>query len=218
MRQDESRTQVYIDSLKVDCDPYFEQLRQRADETNVPVIRRSAESFIRTILSIKQPENILEIGCATGYSALVMASCTKQSTQITTIEKYDKRIAEAKENFKASPNGHRITLLEGDASDILKELVSEGKKYDFIFMDAAKAQYIVFLPFVMELLLPEGILLSDNVLWEGGITESKYALIRRDRTIHKRMREYLKTISNMKELTTTVLDIGDGMALSKKNR
>ncbi len=217
MRQDESRTQIYIDSLKIGCDPYFEQLRQRAEDTKVPVIRRSAESFIRTILSIKQPDNILEIGCATGFSALVMADCTKQTTHITTIEKYDKRIAEAKENFKASPHGHRITLMEGDASDILKELVGQGEKYDFVFMDAAKAQYIVFLPYVMELLLPEGILLSDNVLWEGGITESKYALTRRDRTIHKRMRDYLKTISNMKELTTTVLDIGDGMALSKKD-
>ena len=132
---------------------------------------------------------------------------------ITTIEKYEKRIPVAKENFQKSGMGHRITLLEGDAADILRGI---DDSFDFIFMDAAKGQYIYFLEDVLRLLAPEGLLISDNVLQDGDIVKSRYAIERRDRTIHKRMRDYLYTIKNHSMLETAVLTVGDGVAVSWK--
>ena len=118
-----------------------------------------------------------------------------------------------KENFRRAGREEQITLLEGDAADILKGLTGS---YDFIFMDAAKGQYIHFLPDVFRLLAPGGILLSDNVLQDGDIIESRFAVERRDRTIHSRMREYLYTLTHHPDLTTSVLPLGDGVTLSVK--
>ena len=213
----EDRCRVFIESLDRGNKDYLDALERESIENRVPIIRRQTQSLLRVLLTQCRPESILEIGCATGFSALLMAAYTGPDTTITTIEKYEKRIPIALENFRKYPGGEKISLLEGDALDILQGLLPAKKgAYDFVFMDAAKAQYINFLPYVNELLSEGGFLVSDNVLQEGDILESRYAITRRDRTIHKRMREYLKTISDGSLYETTILPIGDGMALSVK--
>ena len=144
-----------------------------------------------------------------------MASVMPKECRITTIEKYETRIPEAKENFRLAGMEEKITLLEGDAGEILAGL---SGSFDFIFMDAAKGQYINWLPDILRLLRDGGLLMSDNVLQDGTIMESRYAVERRDRTIHERMREYLYTLKHMDEFETSILPVGDGVALSVKNR
>ena len=150
---------------------------------------------------------ILEVGTAIGFSALLMAEYNPVQGEITTIENYEKRIPIAKENFRNAGREQQITLLEGDAAEWLKKL--DGP-YDFIFMDAAKGQYIHFMDDVIRLLAPDGILVSDNVLQDGDIIESRYVVTRRNRTIHKRMRDYLYQLTHHEQLVTTVLPLGDG--------
>lgn len=209
----DERFSAYINSLENGNPPYLDELEAFAKRTQVPVIRKEMQSLIRTLLVMNKPKRILEVGTAIGFSALFMSEFMPEDGSITTIEKYEKRIPLARENFKRFHKEDRITLLEGDAGEILKEL--DGT-FDFIFMDAAKGQYIHFLPDVLRLLSPSGILLSDNVLQDGNIIESKYAVTRRDRTIHKRMREYLYTLKNHEQLETAILTLGDGVALSVK--
>lgn len=205
------RTTAYINSLDMGNSELLNQIEREALETYVPIIRRETQSFLKTLLTAQKPVSILEVGTAVGFSALLMAEYSGPDTRITTIEKYEKRIPIAKENFRRAGREKQITLLEGDAAELLKELTGT---YDFIFMDAAKGQYIHFLPDILRLLAPGGILLSDNVLQDGDIIESRFAVERRDRTIHSRMREYLYLLTHHPELQTTVLPLGDGVALS----
>lgn len=203
----------YILSLDKDESPLIRTIEQEAIRDYVPIIRKESRSLLRVLLRIKKPGRVLEVGTAIGFSAILMGECLPKDSHLTTIEKYEKRIPIARENFKRAGMEEKITLLEGDAMDVLKGL--EGT-YDFIFMDAAKGQYIHFLPEVLRLLAPGGILVSDNVLQDGDVVESRYAVIRRNRTIHSRMREYLWTLKHMEGLETIVLPIGDGMTVSVK--
>ncbi len=154
----------------------------------------------------------MEVGTATGFSALLMSEYAPQA-HITTIENYDKRIPIALENIKRFNKEDRIRLIEGDALKILPKLSEE---YDLIFMDAAKGQYINYLPDVLRLLKTGGSLISDNVLQDGDIIESKYAVVRRDRTIHMRMRDYLYELKHNEQLVTAILPVGDGITVSVK--
>ena len=203
----------FIDSLDVGNPPYLNELEEYALATDVPIIRTGTQSLLHFLMDLKKPMKILEVGTAIGFSALLMSEYAPEGCQITTIEKYEKRIPLARENFAKAGKSHCITLLEGDAMDILKTL---DDSYDFIFMDAAKGQYIHFLPEIMRLLAQGGMLVSDNVLQDGDVLESRFAVTRRNRTIHGRMREYLYTLKHMEELTTSILPVGDGMALSVK--
>ncbi len=209
----DERMSAFIDSLDKGNSPLLNEIEREARETNVPIIRTQTQSLLRFLLSMHRPQSILEVGCAIGFSALLMSEYAPQGCRITTIEKYEKRIPIAKANFARA--GRDIELLEGDAADILKEL-SGG--YDMIFMDAAKGQYIHFLPDVLRLLNPGGILVSDNVLQDGDIIESRFAVTRRNRTIHSRMREYLYELTHSAELETVVLPVGDGVTISVKRR
>ena len=209
----DERYTAYINSLEMGGPSYLNELEAYAGQTRVPIIRKEMQSFLRTLLMMNKPKQILEVGTAIGFSALWISEYMPKDGHITTIEKYEKRIPIARENFKKYGKEDQITLLEGDAADILCEL--EGP-FDMIFMDAAKGQYIHFLPEVLRLLNKGGVLLSDNVLQDGAIIESKYAVTRRDRTIHKRMREYLYTLKNHEQLETSILTLGDGVALSVK--
>ncbi len=213
---DSERLSVFIESFDRQENTFSSVVRQQALHDRIPVIRTPMISLIKTLLMIKKPAAILEIGTAVGYSALLMAENTPPLVRITTIEKYEKRIPVARENFKNSGMGDRITLMAMDAAQALEELLEKGESFDFIFMDAAKGQYPQFLKPVMRLLNPGGVLLSDNVLKEGDILESRYAVERRDRTIHARMREYLYEITHCDELQTTILETGDGCAISVK--
>ena len=210
----DERTVAFINSLDSGNTPFLDEIEKEAKKTNVPIIRTETQSLIKFLMAMKRPASILEVGCAIGFSALLMSEYAPLSCRITTIEKYEKRIPIAKENFKRAGKEDRITLLEGDAQEILKTLDGE---FDFIFMDAAKGQYIYFLPEVLRLMSKGGILLSDNVLQDGEIIQSRYAVTRRNRTIHTRMRDYLYELKHHPELTTVILPIGDGVTLSVKN-
>ena len=209
----DERMVTYINSLDTGSGQFLDQLELQAKKDRVPIIRREMQSFLKVLLQIKKPTKILEVGTAVGFSALLMAKYTPEDTRIVTIEKYEKRIPVAKANFQAAGMDHRITLLEGDALEILREMEDS---FDFIFMDAAKGQYIHFYPEVMRLLAPEGILVSDNVLQEGDLIESHFAVDRRNRTIYKRMREYLYVLKHDERLETSILPVGDGAAVSYK--
>lgn len=211
----EERINTFINSFDGGNTPFLSELEQVALKTNVPVIRPQMQSFLKLLLAIKKPKHILEVGTAIGFSALLMSEYGPKDCKITTIEKYEKRIPLAKENFKKAGREKQITLLEGDAAVILKEL---GESYDFIFMDAAKGQYIHFLPDILKLMSVEGLLVSDNVLQEGDIMESRFAVTRRDRTIHSRMREYLYELKHNEQLLTDILPIGDGVTVSVKRK
>jgi len=207
----DERMVAYINSLDTGNGAFLDELEQCARAENVPIVRKEMQSFLKVLLQIKKPARILEVGTAVGFSAILMCDCTPETTSVTTIEKYEKRIPEAKANFARAGVEDRVTFLEGDAVDILREL---KEPFDFIFMDAAKGQYIHFLPEVMRLLAKDGVLVSDNVLQEGDIIESHFAVERRNRTIYKRMREYLYELKHNGELVTSVVPIGDGAAVS----
>ncbi|MCI9189439.1 MAG: O-methyltransferase [Lachnospiraceae bacterium] len=209
----EERMTVFIDSLDRGNTPFLDELEKEALRNRIPVIRKSMQSLLKFLLAFKKPDRILEVGTAVGFSALLMSEYGPEGSHITTIENYEKRIPAARENFRRAGKEDRITLLEGDATEVLKGL---SGTYDMIFMDAAKGQYLHFLPDVLRLLAPGGLLVSDNVLQDGDVMESRFAVTRRNRTIHARMREYLYELKHHPELETVVLPVGDGVTLSTK--
>ena len=206
------RIEDFIRSFDVDQgSDALKEIEKEAKRDHVPIIRKGTQELLRILLKMKKPERILEVGTAIGFSSVFMGECSSSETEITTIENYPPRIVRAKENIKMAGMEGKIHLLEGDAADILKEL--DGY-YDFIFMDAAKGQYIHFLPDILRLLPSGGILVSDNVLQDGDIFESRYGIRRRNHTIHNRMREYLYVLTHNDELDTVILETGDGMTIS----
>lgn len=209
----EERISTFISSFDTGNTPFLEELEQYAKKTDVPIIRPQVQNLLKLLLAMKEPKTILEVGTAIGFSALLMSEYGSRDCHITTIEKYEVRIPIARENFKKAGKEKEITLIEGDATQILKELTGP---YDMIFMDAAKGQYIHFLPDILRLLPTGGILVSDNVLQDGDVLQSRYAVTRRDRTIHSRMREYLYELKHHEGLQTDILPIGDGVAVSVK--
>lgn len=204
---------TYINSLDTGNTALLDEIEKQAVKDYVPIIRKEMQSFLKVLTAIKQPERILEVGTAVGFSSILMAEYSPENCRITTIEKYEKRIPVARENIKRAGFEDKITLIEGDALEVMEGL--EGT-FDFIFMDAAKGQYINFLPQVMRLLKVGGVLISDNVLQDGDIIESRYAVTRRNRTIYNRMREYLYELKHMEELTTAILPLGDGVTISTR--
>lgn len=211
----DERMVTFIDSLDRGNSPFLDEIEKYALQNRVPVIRKSMQSLLKFLLALSKPRNILEVGTAIGFSSLLMSEYGPDDCHITTIEKYEKRIPQAKENFRRAGAEDRITLLEGDAADILKGLTGT---YDLIFMDAAKGQYIIFLPDILRLLAPGGLLVSDNVLQDGDIVESRFAVTRRNRTIHARMRDYLYELKHHPWLETVILPVGDGAALSVRRK
>ena len=209
----DERMSAFIDSLDSGNPAWLNEIEKYALDTQVPIIRRSMQSLLKFLLTYTKPKSILEVGTAIGFSALLMSEYAPADCRITTIEKYEKRIPIARENFRRAGKEDVITLLEGDAGEILKKL--DGS-FDFIFMDAAKGQYINFMPQVLRLLKTGGVLVSDNVLQDGDIIESHYIVERRNRTIYKRMREYLYELTHSDELVTAVMPIGDGITVSTK--
>ena len=209
----DERMVAFINSFDKGNTPFLDELEKYAKETDVPIIRKEMQTFLRFLLSFSRPMKILEVGTAIGFSALLMSEYAPAGCQITTIEKYEKRIPIARENFRKAGKADCITLLEGDAADILAQL--DGT-YDLIFMDAAKGQYIHFMPDIMRLLEPGGLLVSDNVLQDGDVIESRFAVTRRNRTIHSRMREYLFELTHHEQLETCIIPVGDGITLSVK--
>ncbi len=210
---DEERLSVYLRSLEQDEDGVLEEIAREAAASFVPIIRKETGSLLKTLIALKRPERILEVGTATGYSALLMSTVMPEGSEIITIEKYEKRIPIARENFRRAGRENAITLLVGDAAQLLETL---RLPFDFVFMDAAKGQYLTFLPQVLRLLSVGGVLVSDNVLQGGELLESRFAVERRKRTIHARMRKYLYVLKHTEGLQTAVLPVGDGVTVSVK--
>ncbi len=209
----DERIVTFINSMETENSKILEAIESEALSTYVPIIRKEMQSFLKVLLTIQKPMRILEVGTAVGFSALLMSEYAPAGCEITTIENYEKRIPIARNNFKRAGKEAQITLLEGDAMEVLPTL---DEPYDFIFMDAAKGQYIHYMPEVMRLLKTGGTLVSDNVMQDGNIIESRFAVERRDRTIHSRMREYLYELKHHEELLTSIIPLGDGVAVSVK--
>jgi predicted O-methyltransferase YrrM len=209
----DERLVTYLHSLETENSEILETIEKEALADYVPIIRKEMQSFLKVILKIKRPLRILEVGTAVGFSALLMNAYAPEGSHITTIEKYEKRIPIARENFCRAGKENEITLIEGDALEVMKSL---DETFDFIFMDAAKGQYIHYLPEAIRLLESGGLLVSDNVLQDGDIIESRFAVERRNRTIHSRMREYLYELKHNERLLTSIVPLGDGLALSVK--
>ncbi len=207
----DERMITFINSLDHGNTPFLEELAHTAERTGVPIIRREMQSFLKTFLQMQKPQTILEVGTAIGFSTILMAEYGPVGCHITTIEDYAKRIPIARENFVRSGYAAQIDLLEGDAAKVLKTLADP---FDFIFMDAAKGQYIHFLPEVLRLMHRGSVLISDNVLQDGDIIESHYIVERRNRTIYKRMREYLRALKDDERLETSIIPLGDGISIS----
>lgn len=212
----DERIVTFINSLDTKNSEILEKIESEARAADVPIIRREMQSFLKILLMLKKPARVLEVGAAVGFSALLMSEYVPEECRITTIENYEKRIPIARENFRRAGKEEQIDLVEGDAAEVLKKLKGP---YDFIFMDAAKGQYIHYLPDILRLLPPGGCLVSDNVMQDGDVIESRFAVERRNRTIHARMREYLYELKHNDELTTSIIPLGDGVAVSiKKER
>ena len=206
----------YLDIISPVNSQTVEEIRSVAKENYIPIIKRDTENLLKFVLKMQNPKSILEIGFAVGYSAIVMLE--NSSADIVTVEKMPERVEEAKKNIKYANLEDRAKIIEGDAGEILESLVNENKKFDFIFMDAAKAQYITWLPTVKALLKDNGIIFSDNCLQEGDLLESSFAIRKRDKTIHKRMREYIYLLLHDETLESWIFSIGDGVLLSKNRR
>ena len=209
----DERMLTFIDTMNSPNTPLLDEIEKEALAAEIPIIRRSTEQLLKFLMASAKPRKILEVGTAIGFSALLMSEYAPADARITTIEKYEKRIPIARENFRKAGREEQITLLEGDAAEILTGL--DGG-YDLIFMDAAKGQYIHFMPEILRLLAPGGLLLSDNVLQDGDVIESRFAVTRRNRTIHSRMRDYLYELTHHSQLETVILPVGDGVTLSVK--
>ena len=210
----DQRMTEYLHSLESSQGPLCDRIEEEALKCRVPIIRRETAALLKTLICALRPNQILEIGTAVGYSALLMCQVMPENCRITTIEKYEKRIPLARENFRLAGAEDKITLLEGDADELLDSLL--GSQFDFIFMDAAKGQYLGWLPKILKLMPAGGMLMSDNVLQDGDVVQSRFAIERRDRTIHSRMREYLYQLKHCPQLETAVLTVGDGVALSTR--
>ena len=210
----DERIVTFINSLDTRNSELLETIEAEARAADVPIIRREMQSFLKVLLMMKKPKHILEVGTAVGFSALLMSTAVEDDCRITTIENYEKRIPIARGNFRRAGKEEQITLIEGDAAEVMKTL--DGP-YDFIFMDAAKGQYIHYLPEAMRLLSEGGVLVSDNVMQDGDVIQSRFAVERRNRTIHARMRDYLYELKHNAKLTTSIIPLGDGVAVSVKH-
>lgn len=204
------RIEKYIDLTQEQLPDYLMDIRENALENGIPIIRPSVQGFLRFMMRYAKPGNILEIGTAVGFSSLLMHEYAPDA-HITTIENYEPRLVTARENLERY-GGDTITLCEGNAEDILPGLDDEA--YDFVFLDAAKGQYIVILPQIVRVLKHGGLLVADNCMQDGDVIESRYAVRRRDRTIHDRMREYLSAVSVHPELSSAILPMADGVTVS----
>lgn len=186
------------------------ELEQYAAENHVPIVQPEVARLLSVLVNMIQPSSILEIGTAIGYSSILLAQGLKPGGKLITIERYNKMVCMARENIKRASLENTIHVIEGEAEEVLADLNGE---FDFIFMDAAKGHYMEFFHQCMRMLRPKGVLVSDNVLYKGMIASDKL-VIRRKKTIVKRMRDYLVAISNHPELDTAIIPIGDGLAIS----
>lgn len=202
----------YIRNTLKDKNGLLRDLEIYAKEHNVPIIHKEVSDLLKVLLKVQKPKRILEVGCAIGYSSILFASTLGEDVEIITVERNEKMIEKAKENIKLAGFEKSITILEGDAEELLQEVSGE---FDMIFLDAAKGQYQLFYDMIIGKLKIDGLLISDNILYKGMVAHDDF-VIRRKKTIVKRMRNYLDYICRCEYLDTSLIPIGDGVALSYK--
>lgn len=205
----------YLKNLMPMVDGDLGDLQQRSYNEGVPIIPNDVVRLISVLLSIKKPKKILEIGCAVGFSSSFMSNFLQEGGTVTTIERYPVMIEKAKKNIKNLGLNDKINLIEGDANQVLKQL---DEQFDVIFMDAGKGQYINILPDVYRLLKIGGIIIADDILQNGDVCKQKEEIIKRQRTIHYRLNDFLWEITHNKGLDTSILTIGDGVAICYKTK
>ena len=211
----EPTIEKYVSKMTRNFDGNIGNLQEHAYRKGLPVIEPQTARFITALLAALKPKDILEIGCCIGFSAGLMSGFLAEGGHIITIDRYEPMIKKAGENFEKYGWGHKITLMEGDAAGILKSL---DKKFDFIFMDAAKGQYLRFLPDCLRLLSAGGVLLADDIFKDGYIAMNRGQVPRRQRTTHKRMREFVYAITHTEGLETSLVTVGKGLAMCTKLR
>lgn len=192
----------------------LKDIRDYGEENAVPIIHPEVKQLLKVMIEIKKPKKILEVGTAIGYSAMVMANVMPRDGKIVTIERNPVMIELAKQNIADKGFGKMIEIREGDAEEILAEL---DEKFDMVFLDGAKGRYQDFLEYIFKNLNDEGVIIADNVLFKGMIASDEL-VIRRKKTIVKRMRSYLEYISDDQRLETSIIPIGDGVAISYRRR
>ncbi|GAE87482.1 O-methyltransferase [Acetivibrio straminisolvens] len=202
----------YIRNTIKKNDGLLAELEVFAKENHVPIVHPEVASLLKVIGLTLKPSRILEVGTAIGYSAILFSTVLSPGGRIDTIDRYELMLERARENIEKAGLKEVINIIEGDALDVLKCL---EHKYDMIFLDAAKGQYPEFLPECLRLLRSGGLLISDNILYKGMVATDEL-VVRRKKTIVKRLRTYLKTICSMDELETSILPVGDGVAISFK--
>lgn len=208
-----NRIEEYICSLDEGLPDYLLTIEKEALDDEVPIIKRPTQNLIRFILRHYNIHKVLEVGTAVGFSSIFMTEYLGKDCKITTIENNKSRIIKAHENIKRAGRESQINVIEGDAT---VELAKINDVFDMIFIDAAKGQYNNYFNDIISKLKTGGILISDNVLQDGDIVNSRYAVTRRNRTIHSRMREYLYMITHNDMVDTIVLPVGDGVTISIK--
>ena len=213
---DDNLIRQYISGL-YECDiKICEDIRKVATSSDVPIISRDVAAFIKLIIALKKPHKILELGTAIGYSSIMMASITDADTHIITVEDWEPRIPIAKDNISKAGYSDKITIIKGDADDVIDGLYDKGYRFDMIFQDDAKGQYLGRLSKIISILDDNGVLITDDVLYKADTAMSRYICDRRNRTIHKRMREYLYKLTHNDKLATSILQVGDGIAITVK--
>ena len=213
---DSERISDFIKQYGSEREDILQRLRKKAEAEGVPIIREETEAFIRAIALLMKPRDILELGTAVGYSSIMLALTDEShASRIDTVEDWEPRIPLAKANIREAGLADRINLIHGDALAVMRDM---KKTYDLVFIDAAKGQYPDYLKEAMRLTRTGSVIIADNILQDGEIMESKFLVERRDRTIHKRIREFLEMVSKDERLETSILPVGDGITFSVRCR
>ena len=205
----------FVNEKNRDYDFILFELRKFAEKNNIPIVSSEVAGFLSLILDLQRPKRILELGCAIGYSSILMSRFLDKNGIIFSIEISEKMIELAKKNFDLA----KITcieLIKGDIKNILPDLILNRQKFDFIFMDCAKGQYVNVLPFCLDLLSLNGIILADDIFQNGNILKKRLEIPRRQRTIYTRMNNFINNIFEDKNLESKIFNIGDGIIVSKK--
>ena len=192
----------------------LKELEEFARRENIPIIPHETVAFFRLFLQTMQPKSILEIGTAIGFSALLMAEQVPDA-RITTIDRNEEMIGFAKENFARFDQRNQITLLEGDAVDLLEHI---EQRFDLIFMDSAKSKYIVFLPEVLKRLEVGGVVILDDIFQGGDVARDIMEVRRGQRTIYRGLQRLFDATLDHPGLTASLIPLGDGILMIRKNQ
>lgn len=205
----------YLNSFKPRLSKELEELEKEAIKDNIPIVKPEVINFLKSLLTLKRPENILEVGTAYAFSAILMME-TLPDANVTTIERDGFMLEHAHSNIKKFNLEDKIKVLEGDGVEMLKSLDEKEKKYDFIFIDASKSHYNEFMKEAKRLLNDKGVIVCDNVLYKGLVAKDRFEVIRRNRTIHKRMNDFVNDAFSDEEYDTSLVPSGDGIMIASK--